>query len=144
MPTWRRERREVRVFAGRFAAAAVFLTGCVDPPAPVSLLVPNEPSLIINGTPTGSTFGAVGVVAFDFDRDGNIEGTEFICSGSLIAPTVFLTAAYCLSFVPPTAQLGVTFASNLLAPGITMIAAQAFHLIRGSATTPPSPATSAS
>ena len=81
----------------RFLAAFAplpLIAACADTPvSPLAAKLPNAPSIIINGVPTGSSFGNVGVVAFDFNGNGVIQGTEFICSGSLIAPTVFLTAA---------------------------------------------------
>jgi hypothetical protein len=72
------------------------------------------PQLITNGEPTGDLFGSVGALLFDFDGDGKIHGEEAFCSGSLVADTVFLTAAHCLAFFPPDADLFVTFDPDLL------------------------------
>lgn len=107
--------------------AAFLGAACVDAPATSPRLSPNDPAFIINGTPTGSAYGAVGALAFDFDKSGTIDKLDFECSGSLIAPTVFLTAAHCLAGFSPTAKLWVTFAPDLAAPGVTWIEAQSFN-----------------
>src|SRR2546425_1910186 len=65
---------------------------CRDAPSPTA--PPDRPSFIINGQPTGdNTFSNVGALLFDFDQNGVITGDDALCSGCLIAPTVFLTAA---------------------------------------------------
>jgi hypothetical protein len=69
----------------------------------------------------------VGALLFDFNENGTIEGFEVDCSGSLIAPTVFLTAAHCVSFLPPDAQLYVSFDAALLPGPPNLIAAEEFH-----------------
>jgi V8-like Glu-specific endopeptidase len=49
---------------------------------------------IYNGTPTGDFPGVVGLVI------QNTDGSSVLCSGSLVAPDVVLTAGHCLSFGP--------------------------------------------
>ena len=66
------------------------------------------PNFIIGGTPTGTGFGAVGAPMLDFAGDG-LDPDDWFCTGSLISPTVFLTAAHCLDFFPAGTQLYVTF-----------------------------------
>src|SRR5437879_9076996 len=104
---------------------------CRDAPSPTALL--DRPSFIINGQPTGdNSFSNVGALLFDFDGNGIITGDDALCSGSLIAPTVFLTAAHCVSFFPADAQLYVSFDANLFAqPLQKLIAATEFHFDPG-------------
>ena len=56
---------------------------------------------ISNGTPDGGGHPNVGALLADFSGDGTITGDEAFCSGSLISPTVFLTAGHCLIFLEP-------------------------------------------
>jgi secreted trypsin-like serine protease len=58
------------------------------------VLVSGSARAITNGTPDGNTHPAVGALVADF---GDGEGKVRECSGSLIAPRVFLTAAHCVS-----------------------------------------------
>ena len=104
---------------------------CRDAPSPTA--PPDRPSFIINGQPTGdNSFSNVGALLFDFDQNGVITGDDALCSGSLIAPTVFLTAAHCVSFFPANAQLYVSFDANLFAqPLQKLIAATQFHFDPG-------------
>ena len=78
------------------AAAAVFATACSEQTKRSTLTAPATPSLIVNGTPTGSTYSSVGALMVDFNKDGVLNGDDEDCTGSLIAPDVFLTAAHCV------------------------------------------------
>ena len=101
-------------------AAACGGTGSLD-------LAPHSSSnRIVNGVPTGTSYGNVGAVMFDFNSDG-LDADDWFCSGSLIAPGVFLTAAHCLEFLPANAQVYVTFAPSAAEGFATAIPATAFH-----------------
>lgn len=110
------------------AALAAFTAACADnatPTAPVADA--GAPNAIYNGYPaTSATFASVGALMYDFNGDGIINGDDEDCTGSLISPTVFLTAAHCVSFLPTDAQLYVSFAPDLYASGITVIKATGF------------------
>ena len=77
--------------------ALVAAVACSDPsantPTAPTTRVPDGPHLISNGQPTGSAYGGVGVVLIDQGSDRTI---DFLCSGSLISPTVLLTAGHCI------------------------------------------------
>jgi hypothetical protein len=105
------------------AAISAAAIACNEPLAPAGSQ-PKGPEFITNGVPTGSDFRAVGALLFDFGADGSLDG---LCTGSLIAPTVFLTAAHCLFSLPPVVQLYVTFDPALSLPPGPLIAAEAFH-----------------
>lgn len=116
------------------AAIAILclLAACRDDSAPSGVTDPSHrPQFIINGEPTGSgSFGSVGALLFDFDGNG-ITGDDALCSGSLIADTVFLTAAHCVSFLPAGAQLYVSFNPDLFQKPLRAIAAKAFFFDPG-------------
>jgi hypothetical protein len=95
------------------AAISAALLACTE--RPITSPRAPTPNFIINGIPTGSDFASVGALLFDFNADGVINGNDEWCTGSLISPTVFLTAAHCVasSFTPPGTQFYVSFNSNL-------------------------------
>jgi hypothetical protein len=105
---------------------SLLLGACTDRPAPTAAL--ERPSFIINGTPTGSDFPSVGALLFDFNADGVIDGDDEWCTGSLIAPTVFLTAAHCVIsvFTPPGTQFYVSFSPDLYARSFKFIKARGY------------------
>ena len=84
------------------------------------------PDFIVNGEPTGSSYSNVGALLFDFDANGKLNGDDEWCTGSLVAPDVFLTAAHCIvtPYTPPGTQFYVSFAPDLYAKGIKVIAAK--------------------
>jgi Trypsin len=67
---------------------------------------------ILDGTLNGNLHPNVGVVIFE--ADGQLISP---CSGNLIAPTVFVTAAHCLAFIESqgATQVWVSFASQIVA-----------------------------
>ena len=109
------------------AVAAFALTACSDPMAVAS--APTAPRYIVNGAPTGSLYPSVGALLFDYNRDNVIDGDDEFCTGSLISPTVFLTAAHCVTdfaYTPPGSQWYVSFAPDLYAKNIKVIKATGY------------------
>lgn len=119
--------------AAAFALLGLFTAACQEAPAPTAVTAgPDEPLFIINGEPTGGkSFANVGALLFDFDGNGVITGDDALCSGSLIAPTVFLTAAHCVAFFSANAQLYVSFDADLFQRPLKVIAAREFHFDPG-------------
>jgi hypothetical protein len=76
---------------------AITAIACGDPsssgPAGPAARIPSGPQLITGGRPTGSDFGGVGAVLVDANADFI---PETLCTGSLVSPTVFLTAGHCI------------------------------------------------
>jgi hypothetical protein len=109
-----------------FGVLSLLLAACTDGPA--STAAPERPNFIINGTPTGSDFPSVGALLFDFNADHVINGDDEWCTGSLIAPTVFLTAAHCVIsvFTPPGTQFYVSFSPDLYARSFKFIKAKGY------------------
>lgn len=102
------------------AAAALLGLACAQSPT-----APEPPSLIVNGQPTGNSYGAVGALLYDFTGNG-LDAGDLLCTGSLIAPTVFLTAGHCLAWLPAAAQLHVSFAPDLAAGPLNPVTATSF------------------
>lgn len=93
----------------RTMALVVTIAACTDGTAATPLSA-DDVRLIVNGSPTGPTaFSSVGVLLYDFDANGVIDGNDALCTGSLIGPEVFLTASHCVNFLPPSAQVYVSF-----------------------------------
>jgi V8-like Glu-specific endopeptidase len=112
-----------------FAAFSLVATACADRPAP-TIAAPDGPSFIVNGEPTGSRYASVGALILDWwEPIGVVNGDDQWCTGSLISPTVFVTAAHCVvgSFTPPGTQFYVSFAPDLLAKGVKIIKATSYH-----------------
>jgi len=115
-------------FSAVVPAFAALLAACGDVPLPSPLAPTAAPTSIVNGTPAGGLYPAVGALMFDYRRNG-LTGSDAICTGTLISPTVFLTAAHCvadLSFTPPGSQFYVSFAPDLYAPGAVYLTATGY------------------
>jgi hypothetical protein len=104
---------------------AVLAVACTDHPQ--SIAAPPTASFIVNGQPTGNLYPAVGALLFDYRNDG-ITGDDEWCTGSLIAPTVFLTAAHCVitPYTPPGSQFYVSFSPDLFAESFAYVAATGY------------------
>ena len=100
-----------RRFAPALALGAILAAGCAD--APTRPADVPDPSFLVNATWDANGHPSVGAMLYDFLGDG-IDGTDMLCSGSLIAPTVFLTAGHCVAPFPPGSEFWVTFDSDLL------------------------------
>ncbi len=103
-------------------------SACTDRPAPTAPTL-GAPNFIINGTATGkNNYASVGALLFDYNGDAVINGDDEWCTGSLIAPTVFLTAAHCVisSYTPPGTQFYVSFSHDLYANSFRYITATGY------------------
>ena len=94
-------------------AMAIFACADVVPPS-----APNEstppPTFITYGAPTGSSqYASVGVIFADFNNDGVAQLAEGLCTGSLVGPEVFLTAAHCVAWLPDGFPVLVSFDVDL-------------------------------
>ena len=65
---------------------------------------------ITNGTPDGNLHPNVGALLADYDDES--PGPDILCTGTLIAPRVFLTASHCTAFLESieVTEVWVTFA----------------------------------
>lgn len=104
------------------AAAVVACERSEETLAPTS-----KPQYIVAGEPTGSSlYSNVGAIYADFTGNRRIEGDELICTGSLISPTVFLTAAHCVEFLPAGTQVYVSFDDTAFPRPSGLIAATSY------------------
>ena len=111
-----------------FGALSLFATACANDPTP-TIAAPDGPSFIVNGEPTGKLYPSVGALLFDWwEPIGVLNGDDQWCTGSLISPTVFVTAAHCVvgPDTPPGTQFYVSFAPDLLAKGVKFIKATGY------------------
>jgi hypothetical protein len=84
----------------------------------------------VNGEPTGGLYSSVGALVLDWwEPFGVVNGEDQWCTGSLISPTVFVTAAHCVvgPDTPPGTQFYVSFAPDLLARGVKFIKARGYE-----------------
>src|SRR6186713_37474 len=88
-----------------------FLSALLLGAALVGLTVPKEAQGITYGTQDGNAHPYVGMVIF-YDADGV---RMYRCSGTLISPTVFLTAGHCAEGFPdrPAASARIFFQSEV-------------------------------
>ena len=76
-----------------------------------TLVLASGAAAITNGQPDGSAHSNVGAV---YVTAPNFGGTFIVCSGTLVAPGVLLTAAHCLLAPPdPTVRFSVSFAPSI-------------------------------
>ena len=119
-------RGDVAAKSALVVAALLAATACADSSSsPTAAAVP-QPRAIVNGSYAGNLYPNVGALLFDWDKNGVIDGNDEDCTGSLITPTVFLTAAHCVypdAVIPAGTQFYVSFAPDLYAKNIKVIKA---------------------
>jgi len=91
-----------------FVLAAAATAGCAE-----TTTDPVQPNFLVNGSWDGSNHPYIGAMLFDYNGDG-ADGTDLVCSGVLISPTVFLTAAHCVVAFPPGSTFWLSFDPDLL------------------------------
>lgn len=77
----------------------------------IALATASPAAAVTNGAPDGNGHPSVGALVVDVPGAGTVP----VCSGTLISPTVFLTAAHCTAWLPSAGigQVSVTFDSTL-------------------------------
>lgn len=111
-----------------FIATLIVTAGCSQTAdAPTAMQRVSSRGGIQGGAPTGSAYGNVGALLFDYRQNG-LTGDDQWCTGSLVAPDVFLTAAHCVitPYTPPGSQFYVSFSSDLYARNAKFIAAASY------------------
>ena len=106
-----------------FTSAVCALAAACGESVTEPVRAPEQPRAIVNGTYTGKSFPNVGALLVDFNGNGKVDGVDQDCTGSLISPTVFLTAAHCVEFLAPGTPVYVSFEPQLLPAPKTYITA---------------------
>jgi len=82
----------------------------------IGVATPTPSYAITGGQETGAAYSNVGFIWIDV---GSLNGFSF-CSGTLIAPTVVVTAAHCVGGEDPIVRVKVTFDSHVTFNGIQL------------------------
>lgn len=114
----------MRLAQSSLVAVLVLASACADVATTPQMQRVNSSSSIQGGQLTGADYGNVGALMYDFGHNG-ITGGDEVCTGSLISPTVFLTAAHCVVGFPAGSQFIVTFEPDLYA-ATTFVAATGY------------------
>ena len=106
------------ILPATLVCAPLALAGCSDASAARSPLARHQ-APVIGGHPTAEgKFPAVGAL---LDDQG-----DFFCTGTLIRADVVLTAAHCLAFLEPGAEIGFTFVNDTHSAGLASVKAKRF------------------
>lgn len=118
--------RRMKAF-GALTACLLLSSACGDVAVPGLTGIAANPAAISGGAYTGSAYGNVGALLFDWNDNG-IDGNDQWCTGALISPTVFLTAAHCVvtRYTPAGSQFYVSFAPDLFASNVKAIKATGY------------------